>query len=111
MFLADVSVDLGGLQAGVTEEFLHHPQVSPAIEQMGGKAVPEGVGVGGSVRPAIEQAPDVSRPEGATLAIEKEGVDGLTWLAGGRDQGRPAGRQPGTKGGRGWLADGNPALT
>jgi len=42
VFLADVSVDLGCLEAGVAEKLLHHPEVGAAVEQMSGKAVPEG---------------------------------------------------------------------
>ena len=46
-FLAHMSVDLGGLETGVAQQFLDHPQVSAAIEKVGGEAVAEGVGVGG----------------------------------------------------------------
>ena len=41
-----MSVDLGGLQAGVAQQFLHHPEVGAAVEQVGGEAVAEGVGMG-----------------------------------------------------------------
>ena len=44
--LAYMSVDLRGLQAGVTQQFLHHPQVGAPVEEVGGEAVAEGVGVG-----------------------------------------------------------------
>ena len=44
--LAYMSVDLRGLQAGVTQQFLHHTQVGAPVEEMGGEAVAEGVGVG-----------------------------------------------------------------
>jgi hypothetical protein len=52
--LADVSVDLGGLQTGVAEQFLYDPEVGPPVQQMGGEAVTEGVGVGGQGRPVID---------------------------------------------------------
>ena len=41
-----MSVDLRRLQAGVTQQFLHHSQIGSAVEEMGGEAVTEGVRVG-----------------------------------------------------------------
>ena len=106
-----MSVDLGCLKAGVAEKFLHHPQVGPTVEQMSGKAVPEGMRVSWCGGPAVEQAPYVSCAEGATPAVEKDGIGRLGGLIGGRGQRRPAPRQPGDKGGRGRLADWDSALT
>ena len=37
----DVRVDLGGLDIGVAEHLLHHPQIGSAGEQVGRKAVPQ----------------------------------------------------------------------
>jgi hypothetical protein len=45
--LAHMSVDLGGLETGVTEEFLDDTQVGTTIEQVGGETVPQCVGMGG----------------------------------------------------------------
>ena len=45
--LTYMSVDLCGLQTGVTQQFLHHPEVGTPVEEVGGEAVAEGVGVGG----------------------------------------------------------------
>ena len=70
-FLAHVRVDLGGLQAGVTEQLLHDPEVGAAVEEVGGEAVAQGVGVGGHRRPAIEDAPNVSRAEAIAASVEE----------------------------------------
>ena len=45
-FLAHMSVDLCGLKTGVPQELLDNPEVSTTVQQMGGEAVAEGVGVG-----------------------------------------------------------------
>ena len=37
-------IDRRGLQLGVAKQHLDHPDVGPALEQMGGKAVPQRVG-------------------------------------------------------------------
>ena len=71
--LAYMSVDLRGLQAGVTQEFLHHTQVGPPVQQVGGEAVTEGVGVGRDRRPAVEEAPHVPRAEPVAPAVEEKG--------------------------------------
>ena len=39
----DMGVELGGRQTGMTEQLLHDPQVSPAFEQMSGRAVSQPV--------------------------------------------------------------------
>ena len=46
--LAYMSVDLRGLQTGVSQEFLDDSQVSTPIEEVGGKAVAQCVRVGGN---------------------------------------------------------------
>ena len=43
-FPGDVGVDLGGGDVGVAEEQLHHPQVGPVVEQVGGEGVAQDVG-------------------------------------------------------------------
>ena len=45
---AYMSVDLCGLKAGVTQMFLHNPQVGASVQQVGGEAVAKGMGVGGN---------------------------------------------------------------
>ncbi len=44
---SDLSVDLGGRQIGVTEEFLYCAQVGTAFQQVGGKRVAQRVWVHG----------------------------------------------------------------
>ncbi len=39
----DVGVELRGGQAGVAQQLLHDTQVGTALEQMGGRAVPQPV--------------------------------------------------------------------
>ena len=39
-----VGVDLGGGDVGVTEKLLDSSKVRPSLQEMGGKAVTEGVG-------------------------------------------------------------------
>ena len=60
---AHMSVDLRGLQAGVPEQLLDNPQVGATVEQVGGEAVAQGVGMGGHRRPAVEDPPHVTWPE------------------------------------------------
>ena len=71
--LAYMSVDLCGLQAGVTQQFLHHPQVGAPVQQVGGEAVAEGVGVGGDRRPPVEEPPDVPGAEPLAPPVVEQG--------------------------------------
>ena len=41
--LVNVRIDLGGGYIGVTEQFLHDPQVRPPAQKVGGKTMPQGV--------------------------------------------------------------------
>ncbi len=72
---AYMSVDLCCLETGVTQQFLHNPQVSAPVQQMGGEAVAERMGVGGHRRPAVEHPPYVPGPEAVAPPVEEQGVD------------------------------------
>src|SRR5262245_21348722 len=50
---ADVGVNLRGDEAFVAEQFLHAADVGPAIQEMGGKAVPQGVRRRAAVEPSL----------------------------------------------------------
>ena len=67
-----MSVDLRGLQTGVAQQFLDDPQVGAPVEQVGGEAVAQGVGVGGHRRAAVQEPPDVPGPEPRAPAVEEE---------------------------------------
>ena len=71
-FLAHMSVDLRGLEAGMTEEFLHDPQVRTPVEQVRGETVAEGVGVGRDRRTAVEDPPDVPRAQSVTPSVVEQ---------------------------------------
>ena len=43
--LADMSVHLGCRQLGMTEQLLNDPQVGTAVKKVGGKSMPENVGM------------------------------------------------------------------
>src|SRR5579872_5815241 len=58
---AHMSVDLRGLQTGVSQELLDNSQVRAPVEQVRGEAVAQGVRMGGGRRPPVEDAPDVAR--------------------------------------------------
>ncbi len=58
-----MSVDLGGLETGVTKQLLDDPEVGAPVEKMGSEGVAESMGVRGHHRPAIEDAPDVAGAE------------------------------------------------
>ena len=81
-----MSVDLRGLQTGVAQQLLDHTQVGASIQQVGGEAVAQGMGVGGHRRAPIEDPPDVTGADPAAPAIEEEGPA----LLGGR-RGAPPG--------------------
>src|SRR5690242_14191518 len=74
--LAYMSVDLRGLQAGMSEKFLDDPDVGSPVEEMGGEGVAQGVGVGGRRGAVVEDAPDVPGPEPVAPQIEEYGVRG-----------------------------------
>ena len=66
-----MSVDLCRLQAGVTQQFLDNPQIRPAVEQMGGEAVAEGVGVGRSQGTPVDDPANVPGTEAPAPAVEE----------------------------------------
>ena len=52
----------------MAEQLLDDPQVGAAVEQVGGEAVAEGVGVGGHRGAAVEDAADVAGAEAVAPA-------------------------------------------
>ena len=73
-----MSVDLRGLQTGVSQQFLDDSQVSPPVEEVGGEAVAKGVRVGGNRRTAVDHTPDVSGAQACPAAVEEDGVRAVT---------------------------------
>jgi hypothetical protein len=53
----DVSVDLGGAEAGVAEQFLHCPKVGSSFEEMGGEGVAQGVRANVMLRACANKVP------------------------------------------------------
>ena len=75
----NTGVDLGGLQALVSEEFLDFADVGAASQEMGGKRMPEDVGGDGGLDPRdsgalMHDGVDHGLPEAASVLIEKERV-------------------------------------
>jgi hypothetical protein len=66
-----MSVDLGGLEAGVPEQFLNDPQVGTAIEQVGGEAVPQGVRVRRNRRSTVQKPPDITGTKSPACSIQE----------------------------------------
>jgi hypothetical protein len=50
------SVDLGGRQIGMSKQILNRPQVGPSFQEVGGKAMSQGMGEGG--QPVLDHSPD-----------------------------------------------------
>src|SRR3569833_986201 len=99
----EMSVDLGGADAGVPKHFLNGAQVARRLQHMGGKCVAQQVRVdvlaqAGLSCPAVEpQLHAAGRQAGAAPVDEQGGGVGLR-------QGLPL-RQPGGNGGQGLLPD------
>ena len=72
--LAHMSVDLGGLHARMPEQLLHHPQVCPPVEEVGGEGVAERVGVRRDRRPADHQAVDIAGTEAPPVPVQEQGI-------------------------------------
>ena len=71
-----MSVDLRGLQTGVTQQLLDHTQIGAPVEQMCSESVPKGMGVGRHRRPAVEDPANVAWAQTVAPLVEK---DGLSW--------------------------------
>jgi hypothetical protein len=76
--LRHMGVDLRGRQAPMSEQVLDAPEVGAAIEEVGGEAVPEGVGARARVEAEsdqviLEESTDASRRESTTAMIQEEG--------------------------------------
>ena len=67
-----MSVDLRRLQARMSQQFLHDTQVGTPVEEVGGKAVAQCVRVGRHRRPAVQDAPDVTRTEAVATTVVEE---------------------------------------
>ena len=52
----------------MAEQFLDDPEVGAPVEEVGGEAVAEGVGMGGDGRAAVEDPADVPRIRGGCPA-------------------------------------------
>jgi hypothetical protein len=70
-FFAHVGVVLRCRKIGMTEEFLHRPEIGSAIEQMGGECVPQRMRMGWRRRASIEETSHVAGAHTAALAIQK----------------------------------------
>ena len=94
----------------MTEQLLHGSQVGPALEQVGGRAVPQPVGsdVGrpGHLGDAtVDERPHGSLVDPATPGTDEEGGPGAV----GHEAGT-AGREPAVDRPRGWVAERHAAL-
>src|SRR6476659_8127706 len=90
----------------MTQQLLHRPQIGPAVEQMGGEGVAQGMGARGIARATVEDAPDVAWREPAPPPVEEGGI-GRRVL--GQEVG-PALLQPCPYGFDRWLAHRHPPL-
>ena len=82
----DVGVDLCRRQALVAEQFLHAAEIGPAIEQVGGEGMPQGVWgdmlleiAGADVQ--FEHPPDTAGGQPFAELVEEQG-GGFLWFAG-----------------------------
>ena len=69
-----MSVDLRGLQTGVSQQFLDDSQVSTPVEEMGGEAVAQGVRMRGNWGPAVDHTPDVAGTQACPPPVEEDRV-------------------------------------
>ena len=51
-----MGIDFGGLDVGMAEKFLEHPNVHPVFQHVGGKAVPQGLAADFLVDPGLVAA-------------------------------------------------------
>ncbi|MCB5280650.1 hypothetical protein BJQ89_00372 [Arthrobacter sp. ES1] len=79
-----MGVDLGGGQATVAQDFLHGAEVGPAVEQVRGGRVPEGVRSGGcgvpqSFQEVVDDAADLPLVDPFTARTqEQRGTGGVS---------------------------------
>lgn len=72
-----VSVDFGGSDAGVAEQFLNHAEIGSTREEMGGKGVAQKVGVdagveAGSLGGSFDDSPKVGGGQATTVIPQKD---------------------------------------
>jgi hypothetical protein len=72
-----VSVDFGGSDAGVAEQFLNHAEIGSTREKMGGKGVAQKVGVNagveaGSLGGSFDDSPKVGGGQATTVIPQKD---------------------------------------
>jgi len=53
----DMGIDFGGLDVGMAEKFLQHPDVHPVFQHVGSKTVPQGVAADFLVDPGLGRCP------------------------------------------------------
>src|SRR5450631_4567276 len=105
----DMGVDLGGGQALVAEQLLDHPQVGPAIEEVGREAVPEGVRrhaqrQAGPGPQAIEAEAQPAHAEGPAAVVQEDLAGRFGVRRGMGQENRPAVRDVRLEGGPGGPA-------
>src|SRR6266851_8439652 len=94
VLLAHMSVDLGRLQAGMTQQLLHYSQVGTPVQQVGRIAVPERVRMGRRGGPVVQNPSHITGAQPAASLVEKECVGGSVVVL----HSRPAPAQPGLYG-------------
>jgi hypothetical protein len=72
----DAGIDLGRAQVFVSEKFLHSTQIGTSVQKMSRERVSEGVWMGRSHGPPIEDSSYVSGAEGPAPLIEENRIDG-----------------------------------
>jgi len=61
----------------VTEQFLNGPQIGPAIEQVGGERVSQGVRMRGTGAATVHHPTHVSGSDAPAPSVEEQGRTGL----------------------------------
>jgi len=75
--VGQVRIHLSGGDAGMAEQFLNVPKRSPVLQQMGGKAMPQGMGGdvlldAGFLRVGLEDGPDPLAGEPFTPVVDEQ---------------------------------------
>lgn len=72
----NMGVNLGRLQRGMAEQFLHDPQICPTLEHVGRRAVPQGVGtqiaVAGALGGPFDDAADLALVDASAPGTEEQ---------------------------------------